>query len=106
MGFLLLATILAAAPPPRTDVVHRRLAQPAHGPEFRLGGLLASQFNVGQVMAAAMAVAEININTDLLPHHTLRFALRDSACDEDEALLGAIHLAKKAFDGLGAQAML
>ena len=88
----LVFSALAASPPPRM-------------PNFRLGGLFATH-RVGALMAAVMAVQEINNSTEFLPLHTIRFAVQDSACEAIQTLLVANHLVQTSFAGLGAAAIV
>ena len=75
--------------------------------EVRIGSLFQHRAaKVGRFAAFVMAVQEINNSSELLPHTTLKFAVKDSACDKGSALVGAHELTRSAFSGLGADAVI
>ena len=75
--------------------------------EVRIGGLFQHRAaKVGRFAAFVMAVQEINNSSELLPHTTLKFAVKDSACDKGSALVGAHELTRSSFSGLGADAVI
>ena len=75
--------------------------------EVRIGSLFQHRAaKVGRFAAFVMAVQEINNSSELLPHTTLKFAVKDSACDKGSGLIGAHELTRSSFSGLGADAVI
>jgi len=75
--------------------------------EVRLGGLFPHAVGkYGRFAAFVMAIQEINSSPELLRGVTLRFAVRDSACDPVYAQYGAHQLAQSSFSGNGVDAVI